>query len=351
MRFLPDERLYQRTGDCLSFLRSLKGNEAQIARPARERFHFYWRGRFGPKQAFALKSFLATQDPEAVEAWLWLDGEDGHAAHEENPLLRPLLPLVAVRRFDPDVEARGTPLEGRAELLRGKRVATRSDFLRLVVLHRHGGVYADIDMLFLRDWAPLLAGDRAPREFCYRLVGPALRQQRDPAPAPGGGHRGRPAGQRGGSGSVHPRDILRLEEDRYPDLWVLPCPYFDPLWPTHDRQDRYAVPFRTFPDFFRRFDWRFRRRRGIRSHRDFFPGAFAYHWHNCWEAPEEERSYYGLFDRGFDGAPRGAPLGEPLHEPQRGVGHLAPAAVDGQGVAAVRDLLDLGHRRVALCRL
>jgi hypothetical protein len=301
MRFLSDQRLYERTADCLSFLRSLEAGGERVPGAGREPFHFYWRGRFGAKQAFALKSFLATQDTDAVEAWLWLDAEDGHAGHEENPLLRPLLPFVEVRRFDPEAEARGTPLEGMPELLRGKRDATRSDFLRLVVLHRHGGVYADIDMMFLRDWAPLLASDGEPREFCYVWPGQSyansaiLRLRREGATAAALLERAAAVGD------VHPRQVLGFDADRYPDLWILPCPYFDPLWLTHDGEDRYRAPFRGFPDFFRRFDWRFRPRRGVRSHREFFPGAFAYHWHNCWDAPELRRSYYGLFERGFDG--------------------------------------------------
>ena len=34
--------------------------------------------------------------------------------------------------------------------------------------------------------------------------------------------------------------------------------------------------------------------------RDFFPGSFAYHWHNGWKEPEHEASYFGLFNREFD---------------------------------------------------
>ena len=42
------------------------------------------------------------------------------------------------------------------------------------------------------------------------------------------------------------------------------------------------------------------------------------------------------------------PLNEPFDEPERRVGDLAPAAVDGERVAAALDLDDLGHARVAL---
>ncbi len=37
-------------------------------------------------------------------------------------------------------------------------------------------------------------------------------------------------------------------------------------------------------------------------YRDFFPGAFAYHWHGYWDAPEHQDSYFGLFRREIDRA-------------------------------------------------
>src|SRR5215204_5202071 len=44
-------------------------------------------------------------------------------------------------------------------------------------------------------------------------------------------------------------------------------------------------------------------------------------------------------------------LDEALHECERRVGDLAPATVDRQRVAAIRDLLDLGDTRIALLPL
>jgi len=43
-----------------------------------------------------------------------------------------------------------------------------------------------------------------------------------------------------------------------------------------------------------------RPRAPIRSLADFFPGAFAYHWHNAWQEPEDANSYYALFEREID---------------------------------------------------
>ena len=40
---------------------------------------------------------------------------------------------------------------------------------------------------------------------------------------------------------------------------------------------------------------------------NFFPGAFTYHWHGQWAAPEHRESYAGALDR--DCNERLAPLG------------------------------------------
>ena len=108
MRFLPDERLYRDARYCLRFLRELSASNRGDA-AARERCHMYWYGPFSTKQAFAVKSLLATQDLKRCELWLWLDTEDGYAGHEQNAILRPLAPYLRVRPIDPRVESRGTP--------------------------------------------------------------------------------------------------------------------------------------------------------------------------------------------------------------------------------------------------
>lgn len=69
------------------------------------------RGRFSRKPALAVKSFLATQNPAACEVWLWLDGDTGVEDPARNPHLQPLLPCLTLRRFEAEVEMRGTPYE------------------------------------------------------------------------------------------------------------------------------------------------------------------------------------------------------------------------------------------------
>jgi hypothetical protein len=299
MRFLENERLYSQTEECLEWLRQLGVGGGRQSTEPRQRCHLYWQGEFRRKQAFAVKSFLATQDLDRTELWLWLDSENGRAGNEDNPLLRPLTPYLEVRRFDPCVEAAGTPAEGRSELYEGLNATKRSDFFRHVILFKYGGIYADLDMMFLRDvWELPPSFD----EFCYRWSGHVpyansaflrLRRGSDVARAI--------LLRCIERGSCRPQDVLRFGEGESLDVLVLPCGVFDPVWLHVDRLDRYRqAPFDRFDGFFRPFGWRFRRKSGVQSHRDFFSGAFAYHWHNLWRAQESPDSYFGLFDREFD---------------------------------------------------
>ncbi|HEY7535740.1 MAG TPA: glycosyltransferase, partial [Thermodesulfobacteriota bacterium] len=168
--------------------------------------------------------------------------------------------------------------------------------------YKYGGVYTDMDIMFLRNMHTLFCNEYWQGEFCYRWSAHLpygnsavlrLRQYSDIAHSL--------LDICGKVNSCDPRSVLRFEENRALDLLVLPCVFFDPLWPHYDRRDRYdAAPFHSFKDFFQRFDTYFRRNLAIRSYRDFFPGAFAYHWHNCWNAQEHKDSYFGLFNQEFD---------------------------------------------------
>lgn len=299
MRFLENGRLYRDTEECLQWLLQVCTNSLTTASERCERCHLYWYGNFSVKQAFAVKSFLATQDLDKTELWLWLDGEHGYAGYEENPLLRPLLPYVQVRRFDARVEAAGTPVEHSPQLYKRVSPKQRSNLFRYAVLFKHGGIYADMDTMFLRDIRGLPSG---AEEFCYQWSAHMphgnnaflrLRKNSETARAL--------LVQCVEKGSCRSRDVLRFDDSGDLGLLVLPCVCFDPLWLHHDRKDRYrAAPFDRFGDFFRRFGPEFLRSACIRSSRDFFPGAFAYHWHSFWEASEHPDSYFGLFNREFD---------------------------------------------------
>jgi hypothetical protein len=300
VRFLADERFYANTEACLRFLRGLPRGTGAAVSDTPERYHLYWYGPFSLKQAFTVKSFLATQALDKCELWLWLDRDAGYDDHDENPYLRPLRPFLAVKRFDPVVEARDTPLEGMPAFHR-TTPTERSNLVRHLVLYKYGGVYADMDTMFLRDMRVLRRHQWFAGDFCYRWS--AQRRYGNTAVlalAKGGETALALLKRCAATRTCHPRTVLDFDANRDLDLLVAPCVAFDPLWPHHDHEDEYAgAPFRRFGEFFRRFGRRFPRP-SIQSHREFFPGAFTYHWHNCWGAREHEDSYFGLFNAAFD---------------------------------------------------
>lgn len=300
MRFIPDKRLYRDTEYCLRFLRELAPSDDNDAGVG-ERYHLYWYGPFSRKQAFAVKSLLVTQKVKRGDVWLWLDTEYGYGGHERNAILRPFIPYLSVRPFDPLVECRGTPLEDSPELYEGAPPDARSDLFRFVTLYKHGGIYLDMDMMLLRDMGDLFRQPFVSNEFCYRWSkrphcnSAVLRLRR----------RGETAQailtRCVDVGTCDPGVALRFDDNKRLDLTVLPCPFFDPLWLHHDGKDRFeGAPFDGWEGFFHNFGRHSRPSRSIHTYREFFTGAFAFHWHNQWETPEHENSYFGLFNAEFD---------------------------------------------------
>jgi hypothetical protein len=296
MRLLPDERLYFDTQYCLDFAKTIA---PVLPAPAPSViFHFWWRGSVNRKIVLALNSFRATQNPVNTVLWLWIDV----ATPDFRNVIRAYSDLfgaaVVVRPYDAHAEAMDTPLEGKTDLLGASNPAAASDAMRLLVLYRYGGLYIDADTMALRDFTPLLLSEYGRGAFCYRWS--ARRDYGNNAIARG--EKGSALGlflleRARRIGSCHPRLLLAHDGDVPDTMLELPCALFDPLWPHFDGDDRFAErPFGDFRDFSRPFGLLHRRRKAIAGMADFFPGAFAYHWHGLWKMPERRDSYLGLFE-------------------------------------------------------
>jgi hypothetical protein len=254
---------------------------------ARLRYHLIWDGRLTRHHELCLKSLLVSQGPP-LDVSFWLPGA---VAPESAVFLGHLrgVSAVTVRPCVPEEEARGTPFEGRLELLRPaapRRPSDASDALRLLLLFKYGGVYADLDTVFLRDLRPLSAV-----EFCYQWS-----NTRDANNAFLHFHAGsevlRELIERSlRLGSAYPRQLFRLDEiiDVCGDLWLLPVFIFDPAWVANDRKIPDNPYLNSFPEFFASSA-------PVRLE-DFFPGSYAYHWHNQWSTPIREDTIAGQLYR------------------------------------------------------
>lgn len=311
MKFLDDPRLYQETARCLAFARALTPPQNPPPRKKRTLFHFYWHGPFNRKAVFALKSFLATQDLERAEPWLWLDNA-GTVPGSREAYTAALGRAIRILNYDPVEQAHDTPLETAPALVAPQDPVTRSDAFRILTLYRYGGLYVDIDTLFLRDFNVLL-DSFGSSAFCYRWSG-----YQNASNAILYMERANPLGLRLMEhfvkvGSCHPRRALRHKDHADIDLLELPSAFFDPLWLHFDRLDRFAdTPFDKFDDFFRPFTLLNRRKRHIRTIADFFPGAFAYQWHGRWHMPEYKTSYFGSLERDIEARLEARKQGAPL---------------------------------------
>lgn len=252
--------------------------------PAPVMFHMYWRARragffrrvrpFGRKQALPVKAFLATQDLSRCSLTVWSDVD-----LSSNPWVTPFADLINLRRYRPEDEVRGTPLEDRPDLYgqQDRRVWRDGDLFRILALHNYGGVYVDMDVVLLRNLGPLL-----DREFIYQWEdydgvynGALMHLQRR-----GRFSRELIAGvlELKAHDFAWGRDNLGRAVDRGCPITIFPAAFFDTDW---QAEDRFVA---------------FKRRPSARLH----DGAFAWHWHNQWDANIEAGSKFQLFEERID---------------------------------------------------
>tara|TARA_R110002074_G_scaffold19770_1_gene62656 strand:+ start:203 stop:1111 length:909 start_codon:yes stop_codon:yes gene_type:complete len=144
----PD--LYKDYETCLKFLRTVDEGAYEYPKD-KVKFHVYTEIKT-PKELMVIKSFLATQNLDHCEMIVWSDYNI-----EDNSLIQPYKDLVTFKVYDAEKEAIGTPLEGDLKLkMKDSKYYLQSDLARLLLLCKYGGVWADMDIIFLRDFKPLL---------------------------------------------------------------------------------------------------------------------------------------------------------------------------------------------------
>jgi len=149
----PD--LYTDVDKGIDFCRSIP--DAKLNRNIE--FHAFWIGDFGRKQSLPIKSFFATQTDNFAKLNLWSTQD-----LSKNEFLKPFKDKIKFRHWNPIEEAKGTLIENLSDLKASdSRRWVDGDLFRLLVLHKYGGVYFDMDVVFLRDFTPLL-----DQEFMYK---------------------------------------------------------------------------------------------------------------------------------------------------------------------------------------
>lgn len=257
-------------------------------------YHTYWTGHATWRLEIFVKSYLYTQNLACSRLYIWLD-VDRHPASIEtmlskDPLFARFLPLlergdivlkpwkfpsrIPLPKQEDNTDGTGyysTPgtanskgeisvADGLIEDAQGQQwlILTPkqmtflpqavSDAVRFVVLHLHGGVYLDMDILLLRDMRPLLlpkvhnfaerwAAHQHPGDYNTAVLSLSANSSLSSYLLRGGVRMGL---------NFHPRILGRMawKDGRDKELLMLETAAFDPIWTEFnwDREGRCTVP-------------------------------------------------------------------------------------------------------------
>ncbi|CAG8628426.1 10663_t:CDS:1 [Cetraspora pellucida] len=158
--------------DCFDFAKSVKLKPGQ----PREQiiYHAYWRADlrpFGDKQISTLKSFFATQDANFSSLILWTNGNLS-TVPSLNLLVERYSNRFLVKYYDVVIESKGTPMENSPNLEFNDKLAyLDGDLIRILVLYKYGGMWFDMDSLFIRDLSPLMEHEWLGQWDCFMPKG------------------------------------------------------------------------------------------------------------------------------------------------------------------------------------
>ncbi len=232
-------------------------------------FHCFWSGEITDLHVLCLNSLLKTQSIENI--YLWTDNPNNIT---ESAAYLKIKDFVEVKNFDINVfnamkgakSIKDSLWIAYNKIMKASwsqsNIAYLSDIFRFVVLHNDGGIYFDMDIIFLRNlneinltrWMSQWGADNCGNACLLRLE-----KGNNLVDSIYGSFK-RP---------FFPLTSFKFENNV--DITILPSAFFDPLWRDHqDIPD--DAPFKYFDDFFENENWK----------KDLFPGTFGYHWHNRW---------------------------------------------------------------------
>lgn len=250
-------------------------------------FHTYWYGRFGRKQAFSIKSLLATQLDYSFEVWLWLDEETfSDNTAEVNPYITELIPYIKIKKYSIKECIADSIFKNIEFLFSDKKyLAFRADGFRMWALHEFGGFWFDLDIMFLRSLKLLLMQG----EFVYAWEKKKYANNALIFLKKGSFTNEHLAWKIKRRLSTQPWTLFQYNDKKLKYLKLYPASLFDPLWNADD--DRFA--FHKFEDFFKTTDQEI-------DLQNCFPFSYTYHWHNMWSAEIEEDSWFARYENYFN---------------------------------------------------
>lgn len=263
-----NQELYFDYAKGLELLSSIKDEDFDYPEE-KVKFHIYTEVK-NDKELECIKSFFATQNLDHTELIIWSD-----YSIEDNELIQPYKHLLTLKVYDARQEAVGTPLENEHAMLDASdsKYYLKSDLFRILILHKYGGVWVDMDIVFTRDFKAILDQEymyqwgsdtdfatlgacatvlamKKQSEFSYKMV-----EVVKTMPARG-------------DTTVWGKDTFAKLWREWPNFTIFPSTFFNTEW----------LMNKTDPDFRSVVGHGFDR---VETDRDFlFLDAFAWHWHN-----------------------------------------------------------------------
>ena len=269
--------LYYDLPECLEFCKKIESKSYEEF----TLYHMFWNVGFPfeRKQTLPIKSYLATQNLEKTKLIVW-----SNISLLDNEYFKQFSTIVENRIYNPIEEAKDTKLEGRLDILNAsdERNWTKGDLFRILILHKYGGVYVDFDVVFLRDFSPLLK-----QEFMYKwgleknmINGAIMRMYQNSLLT-------NQLINEIENGSILPNTInwssdLYQKVRTYNEEWtIFPSCFFNSEW--QDMKFNNSQSNQTFQPF-------------LKNDYDMYDGTFAWHWHNKWTSNIEEGSKWHFIE-------------------------------------------------------
>lgn len=152
--------------DCYDFANTIQ----PVGEPTEHTiYHTYWRAdllEMGDKQRSTFRSFFATQNLNHSTVYLWSNSE------LSSPILTEIKSHFGDRLqvfvFNANELAKDTPLQDFPYLtLKDSYAYLDGDIVRLLALYKYGGMWFDMDSLFIRDMQPLFEREWVGQWDCF----------------------------------------------------------------------------------------------------------------------------------------------------------------------------------------
>jgi len=268
--YRPDKDSYLKS---LSYAKTLTEKETPMI------FHCFWRvpKDFGRKQLAVLKSIIVNHKNAEINLWSNVD-------LTKNEFFKEISAHVNFKIWDLLEESKNTLLEGKINIqeIQDDLCYLEGDLFRLLILHKYGGFYIDMDVLILRNLSPL-----SELEFLYQW-GTSGFTAFEPNITMNGA-------------------IMKLDKESLLSIELLQNLLTSPknkntnIWGNHLYSKVSENDLTVLPGIWFDSEWGFegtvlnpfKKQESV----ELYDGAFAWHWHNRWDDEIEEGSKFEVLEK------------------------------------------------------